>query len=64
MHTIILFSLIYMLSSPFVNRRFLSRFFTSDQQRVEFLFALYERHVVPLLPEKKKVTRKRQHGEC
>jgi len=28
--------------------------FTSDRQRVEFLFALYERHASPLLPAEKK----------
>jgi hypothetical protein len=28
--------------------------FTSDRQRVEYLFALYERHATPLLPKEKK----------
>jgi hypothetical protein len=33
--------------------------FTSDRQRVEFLFALYERYTAPLLPVEKKGRRRR-----
>ena len=33
--------------------------FTTDRQRVEFLFALYERLAAPLLPEKKKTGRRK-----
>ncbi|MEI7946761.1 MAG: DNA methyltransferase [bacterium] len=32
--------------------------FTSDRQRIEFLFALYEQYTAPLLPAEKKKTRK------
>ena len=33
--------------------------FTSDRQRVEFLFALYERYTAPLLPVEKKGRKKK-----
>jgi len=32
--------------------------FTADAQRVEFLFALYERYTAPLLPVEKKGRRR------
>ena len=41
-----------------VNRCYRSAPFTSDRQRVEFLFALYESQSVPLLPAEKKARRK------
>jgi hypothetical protein len=34
--------------------------FTSDRQRVEFLFALYEQYTSPLLPMEKKTKRLRK----
>jgi hypothetical protein len=41
-----------------VDRCYRSAPFTSDRQRVEFLFALYERYAAPLLPEGKKRKKK------
>jgi hypothetical protein len=45
-----------------VDRCYRSQEFTSDRQRVEFLFALYERYAVPLLPAGKR-KRKRADGD-
>jgi hypothetical protein len=40
-----------------VDRCYRSQPFTSDRQRVEFLFALYEKLTAPLLPARRKKTR-------
>jgi len=37
-----------------VDRCYRAALFTSDRQRVEFLFALYESIISPLLPAEKK----------
>ena len=42
-----------------VDRCYRSQLFASDRQRVEFLFALYEKITAPLLP---KETKKKRHG--
>jgi hypothetical protein len=41
-----------------VDRCYRPQPFTSDRQRVEFLFALYERFTAPLLPVEKKGRRR------
>jgi hypothetical protein len=45
-----------------VDRCYRSQPFTSERQRVEFLFALYESYTAPLLPaEKTRGRRRRKH---